>query len=190
MSIEKVGFDNMWKKEIVKEACRKFEGDESSIRLIGGKYQHVFEFTRNNEPCILKLFPIAVKDQKILELELHWMSYLRDKKMKIPKTIPSLHYVHSPPRLILVMHLHKQQSAPNAFAQFKFINPTPVFRPVKASQVNKCVILRPVCALPIYLYSPSSISPTILEPAAWWRLYGMYGFLKQASQRLNRSPRQ
>lgn len=90
MSIEKVGFENMWKEEIVKEACRKFEGDDNSIRLIGGKYQHVFEFTRNNEPCILKLFPIAVKDQKILELELHWMSYLRDKKIKIPKTIPSI----------------------------------------------------------------------------------------------------
>ena len=89
MSIEKVGFDNMWKKELVKEACRKFEGEESSIRLIGGKYQHVFEFTRHNEPCILKLFPIAVKDQKILELELHWMSYLRDKNIKIPESIPS-----------------------------------------------------------------------------------------------------
>lgn len=80
----------MWKKEIVQEACRKFEGEESSIRLVGGKYKHVFEFTRYDEPCILKLFPIAMKDQKILEYELHWMSYLRDKKLKVPESIPSV----------------------------------------------------------------------------------------------------
>lgn len=80
----------MWNEDVVKEACRRFEGDENSIQLIGGSYKHVFEYTRHNEPCILKLYPIAVKDQKILELELDWMSYLRDKKMNIPESIPSI----------------------------------------------------------------------------------------------------
>lgn len=80
----------MWNKDVVKEACRKFEGDESSIRLIGGTCKHVFEYTRHHESCILKLFPIAVKDQKVIEMELDWMSYLRDRKVKIPEVIPSI----------------------------------------------------------------------------------------------------
>lgn len=81
----------MWNKEIVKEACRRFQGDESSIRLIGGTCKHVFEYQRHDQTCILKLFPLAVRDQKLIQLELDWMSYLRDRKILIPKVIPSIH---------------------------------------------------------------------------------------------------
>lgn len=79
----------MWNKNIVKEACRRFEGDEGSIKLLGGTCKHVFEYTRHNESCILKLFPLASRDQKLIRLELDWMSYLRDKGIPIPEVILS-----------------------------------------------------------------------------------------------------
>ena len=79
----------MWDKNIVKEACRRFQGDEHSIKLIGGTCKHVFEYTRQGETSILKLFPLASRDQKLIRLELDWMSYLRDKEMHIPEVILS-----------------------------------------------------------------------------------------------------
>src|SRR5689334_14655115 len=79
----------MWSEAIVKEACRRFQGNEDSLKLIGGTCKHVFEYERNDVKYILKLYPVAMKDQKILQLELDWMDFLREKGLKIPQPILS-----------------------------------------------------------------------------------------------------
>jgi Ser/Thr protein kinase RdoA (MazF antagonist) len=79
----------MWKKEIVEEACQRFQGTENSLRFLGGFYQNVYEYKRHGETCILKLIPMATKDKKQLHFEFEWVSYLRANGIPIPKPILS-----------------------------------------------------------------------------------------------------
>ncbi len=79
----------MWKKEIVQDACRKFQGDEATLKLLGGFYKNVYQYKRNGTPCILKLIPIAAKDRSQLYSELEWISYLRNNGIPIPEQILS-----------------------------------------------------------------------------------------------------
>ncbi|MBA4603579.1 phosphotransferase enzyme family protein [Thermoactinomyces mirandus] len=79
----------MWKKEIVQDACRKFQGDEATLKLLGGFYKNVYEYERNGTPCILKLIPIAAKDRSQLYSELEWISYLRKNGIPIPEQVLS-----------------------------------------------------------------------------------------------------
>jgi Ser/Thr protein kinase RdoA (MazF antagonist) len=84
-----VGNEKMWRREIVEEACRKFQGTESSIRFLGGFYGNVYEYERDGEPCVLKLLPIASKDRSQLQSELKWMGFLKSRGIAVPKPILS-----------------------------------------------------------------------------------------------------
>ncbi|MGA8942512.1 MAG: phosphotransferase [Thermoactinomyces sp.] len=79
----------MWKKEIVQDACRKFQGDETTLELLGGFYKNVYQYKRSGTPCILKLIPVAAKDRSQLYSELEWVSYLRQNGIPIPDQILS-----------------------------------------------------------------------------------------------------
>ncbi|MBA4495588.1 phosphotransferase enzyme family protein [Paenactinomyces guangxiensis] len=79
----------MWKEELVKEACRKFQGTESSLKWIGGFYENVYEYERDGETCVLKLIPIATKDRNLVYSELQWVNYLRTQGINIPKPVLS-----------------------------------------------------------------------------------------------------
>lgn len=79
----------MWKKEIVQDACRKFQGDEATLELLGGFYKNVYQYKRGKTPCILKLIPIAAKDRSQVYSELEWVSYLRTNGIPIPEQIMS-----------------------------------------------------------------------------------------------------
>lgn len=79
----------MWRAEIVKEACRRFKGTESSLRLLGGFYENVFEYERDGEACVLKLIPIAGKDRDLVYSEYQWVSYLRQQGINIPRQVLS-----------------------------------------------------------------------------------------------------
>lgn len=79
----------MWKKEIVQKACRKFQGNEESLRFLGGFYENIYEYERDGELFILKLIPIAKKDANQLDLELQWISYLRSNGVWVPEQIMS-----------------------------------------------------------------------------------------------------
>lgn len=79
----------MWKKEFVQDACRKFQGDEATLKLLGGFYKNVYQYRRGKTPCILKLIPIAAKDRSQLYSELEWVSYLRANGIPIPEQILS-----------------------------------------------------------------------------------------------------
>jgi Ser/Thr protein kinase RdoA (MazF antagonist) len=79
----------MWKKEIVQEACRKFQGNADSLRFLGGFHQNVYEYERDGERFILKLIPVAQKDESQLNLELQWISYLRSNGVRLPEPVLS-----------------------------------------------------------------------------------------------------
>lgn len=80
----------MWKKEIIEEACQKFQGTIRSLQLLGGFYDHVYEFERNGEACVLKLYPIASKDKSQLLSELKWVSFVRSNGIETPRPILSM----------------------------------------------------------------------------------------------------
>lgn len=79
----------MWKSQIVEEACEKFQGTIRSLRLLGGVYNHVYEYERNGESCVLKLYPIASKEKNRLLSELKWSSFVRSHGLLTPKLILS-----------------------------------------------------------------------------------------------------
>ncbi|SEN40298.1 phosphotransferase enzyme family protein [Lihuaxuella thermophila] len=110
----------MWKEELVKEACRKFRGTESSLKRIGGFWENVYEYERDGEACVLKLIPIAVKDRNLIYSELQWVSFLRTQGIRIPRQILSVHgkTVEEIRRLPVPCCIISFQKAPG-----KFVNP-------------------------------------------------------------------
>jgi Ser/Thr protein kinase RdoA (MazF antagonist) len=79
----------MWRKEILHEACSRYGGTISSLKLVGGFYKNVYEYERDGETCILKLIPFATKDRNLLYSELKWITYLRKKGIQIPNVVLS-----------------------------------------------------------------------------------------------------
>ncbi|WP_164491578.1 phosphotransferase enzyme family protein [Staphylospora marina] len=73
----------------MEEAVRKFQGTESSIRFLGGYYRNVYEYERDGETCVIKLFPVAGRDRGRLLAELKWMSFLKSRGIPVPKNILS-----------------------------------------------------------------------------------------------------
>jgi Ser/Thr protein kinase RdoA (MazF antagonist) len=79
----------MWNKDLVNAACRRFQGTEGSVRPVGAEYHNIFEYERDGETCILKLFPLAVKDREQLYAELQWIGTLRSHGLPVPKQVLS-----------------------------------------------------------------------------------------------------
>ncbi|WP_073154861.1 phosphotransferase enzyme family protein [Seinonella peptonophila] len=79
----------MWIRENVVEACRRFQGSTSSLELIGGNHEHVYSYQRDGKIYILKLYSIAAKDPRLIEIELNWMNYLRENGLDIPRPVTS-----------------------------------------------------------------------------------------------------
>jgi amicoumacin kinase len=75
----------MWKKDTLQEACRRFKGEENSLKPLRNTYQ----YQRDGTTCILKLVPHATRDVKVLTEELEWISFLRENDIQIPASIPS-----------------------------------------------------------------------------------------------------
>lgn len=79
----------MWIHKNVVEACQRFQGLDSSLQLVGGSYEHVFSYTRNEKTYILKLYPIAAKDPRSIETELKWMRFLHKNQINVPLPVRS-----------------------------------------------------------------------------------------------------
>lgn len=79
----------MWKSQIIEEACKRFQGTIRSLRLLGGFYNHVYEFEHNGKPYVLKLYPIASKEKNRLLSELKWSTFIRSHGLLTPQPLLS-----------------------------------------------------------------------------------------------------
>ncbi|WP_017471568.1 phosphotransferase [Amphibacillus jilinensis] len=63
-------------QKILAEGAARFNADLSSLRLIGGFSNNVFESNRNNEKVILKFYPSSKYKKDTIMAELDWINYL------------------------------------------------------------------------------------------------------------------
>ncbi|SFJ72761.1 phosphotransferase enzyme family protein [Thermoflavimicrobium dichotomicum] len=79
----------MWSQDILQEACERFDGDPASLKILGGFYKNVYEYKRNGQTYVLKLIPLAMRDEGLLYMELEWVEFLRKHGLFIPQTVLS-----------------------------------------------------------------------------------------------------
>ncbi|UTR15776.1 phosphotransferase [Salipaludibacillus sp. LMS25] len=76
-------------KTILAEGATRFNADVSSLQLIGGFSNNVFECTRNDEKIILKFYPSLEYQKDAIMAELDWIKFLFTSGVNVTEPLHS-----------------------------------------------------------------------------------------------------
>ncbi len=79
----------MIKETILKKVVERICGDHSSIKLLGGFNDSVYEVVVNYKSYVLKFYLASQTNKSLLRGELDWISYLAKNEMNVAKPISS-----------------------------------------------------------------------------------------------------
>ncbi|KAB3529418.1 phosphotransferase enzyme family protein [Alkaliphilus serpentinus] len=82
--------------EVLKKVVDQYNGDDSTIKLLGGFNNSVYEFVINNQSFVIKFFCPSQRDKSYIKGELDWIIYLSEKGMKVAKPAFGIegNYIH------------------------------------------------------------------------------------------------
>lgn len=75
---------------VLKEVVDKFGGNYSTLKLLGGFNDSVYEVKVNNESFIIKFFLPSQTNKSLIRGELNWINYLAENGMNVAKPVFSL----------------------------------------------------------------------------------------------------
>lgn len=76
-------------KSFIDKGANKFDVDESTLHLLGGFSNNVFECIRNGEKIILKFYPSSKYKKDSIIAELDWISYLYSSGVNVTELLYS-----------------------------------------------------------------------------------------------------
>jgi Ser/Thr protein kinase RdoA (MazF antagonist) len=75
---------------VLKKAVNKFSGDYSSLKLLGGFNDSVYEVKVNKKRFVIKFFFPSQVNKSLIKGRLDWINYLAENGMKVAKPVFSL----------------------------------------------------------------------------------------------------
>ncbi len=74
-------------KFVLKEVVNKLDGDYSSLKLLGGFNDSVYEVKVNDKSFVIKFFLMSQTNKSLIKGELDWINYLSENGMNVAKPV-------------------------------------------------------------------------------------------------------
>lgn len=79
----------MFHEGILEEAAKRHGASMDQVRFLKDAENYVYEFGKDNKPCILKITHTIRRHPDYIMGELEWLNYLADRGLNVSRAVPS-----------------------------------------------------------------------------------------------------